>query len=677
MAVGILSRYEDESNPPSDGLSTDYRLGWAMAALKEAEGFYANQPNFDKINRTRELLYGLRTTYRDLLGLSTTHTNHLRRIYNILSADMIDVRPFWNYSTYNRKYERQSRIYTDLATSWYQRTGADRQLSLMIKQSLISGSGVAHIRWDRRTSDIKMTSMNPLDVLPIRLSEVSDSFQDAFAVIIRKEMTVNAARDQFKRHADYIKADRDAAATGLGMRHRDMARAHISTPSILEAAQASDGIPDSKLGALPVVDIFYLYLDDRSLNDSSSTILMGDWGRRDPNGPLVAFNHWSYEVEPKQPKYPFKRLIIFTRRCVLYDGPSMYWHGLFPVAKFTPDIDPEDFLGQSPLWPCLDLQDDLNRIYRAIMDHCNRVLRPPVKGDQFSKAALRKADPRKAHERWEQDARGKGLEVVDFPPLDPQIELHRQTLISDMEQISGVRNLADIMSKNQIPEGETVEKLLHGMSPEIRARSRQLEIFQTEVGKMMSNNFAEFYDEPRRFEIFGEDGLVPEDFDFDPWSIVPAYTNGDFALGGLDPDRTDTDLRPRWVRNREFNRQFNLTVRPGSLMESASKNRKLMLMLLRDMKPPLVDSYTVQKEMGLDNIGPEPPGTVNDRLKQERMEALLAASPMGMMGMGMPGMSPPMPGPSDVAPNPNSAPEGNQREYSAPPSMEGGGIVTS
>lgn len=654
---------DNEQRPPARSLPADYRLGWAMEALREGEGFLANQLGYEKIGQTRELLAGLKQTLRGALGMSELHVNELRRIYNILSADMTDVKPFWNYTTLNPKWEKQARNYTNLATAWYQQSNADRQLSLIVKQALISGSGVAHLSWDRRTRDLAMTAMNPLDVLPIR-SKSLDTYQDSLAVILRKEMTVNAVREQFPRFASLIQMDRDAATTGLGMRHRELARSRFRSVSILDTVEAQAGIPVSALGALPVVDLFYLYVDDRTPNDSSQTALMGDWDRNPANGNLISLNHWSYEVEPGKPLYPFKRLIIFTRHCVLYDGPSMYWHGMFPVAKFTPDPDNDSWFGWSPLWDCLPMQREINRLYQAMSDHVQRVLSPPVTADRRTAAStnINAFDPRKPGQRMTESVTG-GVTIHDVPPLDELVERLVDRLVDRMESIGGVKNVAALMSKEQIPEGETVERLLNAGTPEVRARSRNLEVFQREVGVMQAHNMAEFCDEARIYAIFGEGGLTPELYDFDPYSLVPAYTNGDFASGHIDATRTDIDLRPRYDRAREFLRPFTLSVRPGSLIESASQNRKMMMAMLRKTRD--IDRYTYLRELGLDNLGPDPGGTIFERLAKEQADEARVAAMVAMGGM------PPMPNLAAQPPGAGTNQEGRPMTLNESPHMEG------
>lgn len=679
--TGILSRYEDEAIPPSPDMSSDYRLQWCMTGMLEGEQFLRNQPLYENIGKTRDYLLGFKDTFRGALGLSDINVNELWRCYNLLAGDWTDINPVWRYESKNYKYQRQARILSDLASMNYTRSGSDGQVNMMARQSLESGSGVLQVMWDRQKMDLTLKSCNPDDVLPIRPND-PDSYQGCLAVAWRREVTVNYAKALFPPYAEYIKMDRDASISGWGMKHRDVLRNRIASVSAFDIVDTMNALPTQKLGAMPVVDLFYMYIDDKSVNDRSDPIMMGDWDK-DKSGRPYSRNYWSYIVEPGMPKYPTKRLIVFTRKCVVYDGPSMYWHGMFPFVKFTPDPYPGLWYGVSPLWPCLGIQRSIDKIYRAIDDHIQKTLRPPVYGDKnsISDAELRKIDPRQQGQRWRQNPHGKGVQVAEIPPLDPIIEKHLDRLKDRMEDISGVKAITQafgLSEAGQIPEGESIEKLMRFVSTQNRARSRQLERAQTEIGEMQTYNYTEFYDMKLRYQILGEDGVTMEDYDFDPDSIVPSYTNGDFKEPGVpDGDRV-IDPRPRMDRARDHNKQFVLNVRPGTLMESAGQNRKMLFLLLRARGD--MDLYSTLREVGIDNIGPEPPGTVYERIMAEKeLIAEAAAQKAGGGTGGGSGSGPPpspsgppsgAPGQPPVSPGPTTPP-GRPNTFAQPPHMEG------
>lgn len=665
--TAILSRYEDEVIPPSDELSTDYRLQWCLTGTLEGEQFLRNQPMYEHIGQVRDYMLGFKDTLRGVLGLSDMSVDELWRIRNLLVADWTDINPIWRYESNNPHDQRSVRIHSMIATQNYTSSGSDGQVALMAGTALECGTGVLGVEWDRQTRDLRLVSLNPDDVVPIRNYD-PNSYQASMAVCYRRETTVNHAKEIFPQHAEYIKMDRDASLAGWGMKHRDSLRSRISSVSAFDIVDTQNALPTQKLGAMPVVDIFYMYIDDPSVNKSKvNTIMMGDWGK-DRFGKPMAKNFWSYTVEPGEPKYPLKRLIIFTRKLVLYDGPNIYWHGMFPFVKFTPYPYQGLWYGISPLWKILPLQREINKIHRALSDHIQKILRPPVYGDKnsISDPELRKIDPRMAGQRWRQNPHGKGVQIAEIPAMDPMVQWYLGYLKDRAEDITGAKAITQAFSMaeaEQIPAGESIEKMMRFAGAPNRSVSRQLERAQTEVGLMQAYNIGEFYDLKRRYAMAGEDGTGPQDFDFDPNSLIPAYTNGDYAEhGGVDGDRI-LDPRPRMDRARDFYQyRFALYVEPGTLMESAKDKKRMMTLLLRSHQD--MDLYTTLRECGYKDIGPAPQSNIYERVMAEKQLVQLAEQAAGAgAGAGGGGGSSSGAGPSSKQGRPNS--------FQKPPHMEG------
>ena len=69
-------------------------------------------------------------------------------------------------------------------------------------------------------------------------------------------------------------------------------------------------------------------------------------------------------------------MIAWVGKQMIYDGPSQYWHAMFPVLKFTISPWPWSYLGKAPIWDLLPLQDSLNSVLRVIDDHVAQVANP-------------------------------------------------------------------------------------------------------------------------------------------------------------------------------------------------------------------------------------------------------------------------------------------------------------
>lgn len=601
---------------PSEIPDSEYRqnvLGWCGEAIQEGEDYLKSDPGFRWIDRVRRYVDSESESPLDD-KFSATTSNHLSRIALNLVSGLTDVKPFWQYESHNRDYERTAKIHNDLAGAWWQDVGIDQRNADAIRWAVVAGSSYLEPFWDETIQDLNARAWDPRDVLPVRPAD-KISVQNAMGVILRKERTVNYLKSRYPKAAPYITADRDgflARATG----HTRVGRLLHRLNSALSPFNQSifGNRPHDQLPSIPTADLFTLYVTDNSVNGSDQEILMGD-----PRA------NWSYRVPPGGKKYPRKRLIIFTRTVIIYDGPSTYFHGMFPLAKLTLDPWPWTWLGKSPLRDSVPLQESLNRTLRVIDDRNARLAHPPLIMDKnsISKTQARGLNTRKPGLMLLQNMlAGKGAQIVHEPAMDQYLAQYPDWIIDQMETLSGAKDLSSLMTLNQLPTVDTIEKILQSMSPANRQRSRVMESYISQFAMMTLSNFFQFYTRDMREAVLGPRGLLPEDYDRDRDNVIPALMDGDGSVVG--------EIRPLADRAQEFLRRFRFSVVPGSLLESASVDRKLMYLQLARMG--LVDHWTLLEELGIPNVGEPPEGadTISERLMVESAMGMgLNISPVG------------------------------------------------
>lgn len=601
--------------------AADYQhrvIGWAQDAITEATQFLKAQPQYDRIAPTIMAING---DFDQPFGrvLSSTNLNRFGKIALNLVAGLTDTKPFWDYKTYNPRFKETADILGKLSQHWWQGRFIDLRFADAIKYACAAGTGWCHhTGWNTETNDLDVLAEDPRDVLPIRPSSYY-SIQDAMGVIVRRERTVNYVRAKYPECAHLIKADRDGsyqASAGASRANRLLSSLNAQLSPFhanLLAERAA-----AKIAKIPTVDLFTLYVKDDALNDMKIPMLMGE---RDKN--------WSYVVQPGQPLYPRRRMVVFTRTAVLYDGPNIFWHGLFPLNKLTLDPWPWTWLGKAPLWDILPLQKSLNSTIRIIDDHNQRVAEPGVMGDKnaLSRRGMRKINTRRPGLKFSYNPiSGKPAQILYEPPLDASIPAHVAFLIEQMDDISGVRDMSSLMKLNQLPAADTIEKITETMTPANRLRSRYMEAFIREFAVMTASNFFQFYTMPMRLAILGPNAVVSEDFDFDPGTLVPDYVHDeDFGnTGNVTQEAIRRGPRDRADRASAFLRYFTFHIAPASLLSSSEVERKLLYLSLS--RAGLIDHWTLLEVLGVDNVGEPPSGakTITERLMAE-----------SEMGMGM------------------------------------------
>ena len=607
---------------------------WANDALMEGENFVKSQPGYAQISTAINYIMG--DYSRDVVpgSFSKLIDNRFGKIALDFAGAMTDIKPFWEYHTYNKRFEPQAELGNKDAKHWWTSQLIDLKFCDCIKYAEVGGSGYAHLCYSEQLATNDCVPEDPRDVLPIRPAN-NISLQDCFGVIVRRERPLNYLRDKYPRQwaKGQIRADRDMSTASI----EKVTRAQnyldrIGFSGFMQNLWASlpGGKPQAHM-VIPSADVFTMYIRDNRRNESGSRQWVGE-------GTPDKHPNWSYWVEPGDLIYPRGRSITFTRTCVLRDGPNIYWHGLFPLVKITLDPWPWTWMGKPPLMDLITMQDELHRLIRGLSDHNQKVFRPDLVADKnaMSRAAMQAIDTRKSGLKLRTNpVAGKAAEFVYAQPLDPSVKEAILDLRDEMDKISGVRDMQQLMNLGQIPASETIEKILETMSPAIRMRSRVLEASLRQFAMMTLSNDFQFVTMEDRIAMHGDAGMTFEDADNDPGTMIPAFMSQEDQRDGKNIER---HIRARW-----FLKQFTYDIAPGSLLSASGVTEKLLYIQLA--RAGWMDLWTLFEKLGIPNAG-QPPGnevTITDRLAaQQQMGLGMQASTTGRKASGqtMPTMKP-------------------------------------
>jgi len=632
--------------PPQD--ASDYPLlEYFKTAIEEGDAFLLAQKGYNKIPEAINAIMGDNQDLR-VANLSSVTSNHVGKLATDLVAGMTDVKPFWEYKTYNKRYEQHTNVYGKVSQHIWLQGMLDLKFADVVKYSIAGGSGWAELYWNTETQTIDLRAWDPRDVIPIRPT-ASLSIQDAYGVIKRRSTTVNYVRYLCNEvygcpeKAGLIKPDRDGSMVSLSLRNTRVGQLldKLGNPF---RERLFGNRPHQEQPRIPAVDLFEAEIKDETRNEKSYPVKMGQFYEKDdPDGQYKAGdprNNWSYIVEPGEKLYPGKRLVVFTSTARLYDGPSIYWHGMFNICKLTLDPWPWSWLGKAVLWDLLPLQKSLDKHLRVYDDWLEKLARPDVLADKnsTSKAALDRMDTRRAGGKYQHNPiAGKGMQIVYPNPLPPEFFKGLDFYVQEMRELSGVADVSQLMRLNQIPSSDSIEQIMEAMSPSVRMRSRVIEAFMREFATMMAYNISQFMTMSQRMTIMGADGITPEDYDYDPSSLIPAFIHADdFGPDGiLTRAAIQRGPRPRFRRAKEFLRQFSFQVSPGSLLAASEVQRKLLYLQLS--RAGLIDHWTLMEVLGIPNVGTPPMGanSITDRLLAEQQMGLgMQVNPAGRKASG-------------------------------------------
>ncbi len=371
---------------------------------------------------------------------------------------------------------------------------------------------------------MKVISYGPDSVMPV---QPGFSIQESTGVLCRTWKALSYYKTRFPFDSQGI--EREAGTFdvrgGSGKYNRpDNLDEYVwngLSPAMQRALGQTNPPPEAQSSIFKSVELQEIYVDDPSINDSKKPILM-----RHPYWPLDAYNWW-YWVQPGERLYPRKRLIIFGGNKRLYDGPSPYWHGLYPFACLRLNPVPWSFWGLSQYRNLLPINNAINEVVAGIMDMTKRALNPQAMTRQGAVAPA-------SWKEFFSDMPGAKLTMnamanvssdvryMDPPNIPPYVfNLLLQYLIPEFDRMSNALDVNAMGKKKQVPSGETLDQMRDSLNTSLRLEERYLEVFLRDVGTQCLSHVFQFYTTRQRLKMLGSDGTTLEDYDFDPGTLIP------------------------------------------------------------------------------------------------------------------------------------------------------------
>lgn len=305
-----------------------------------------------------------------------------------------------------------------------------------------------------------------------------------------------------------------------------------------------------ELTPFPLVELEEYWIDDPSVNESGQRVLV-----KDPRFDQNQHNYWYY-VEPGGLLMPRKRLIVFAGEKKLYDGPSPYWHGLYPFEMLLLDPIVWASRGLSKYRNLMPLNHAINRIGSGVLDTIEKAINQTV----VSKKGII------TDEEWNRffpDIPGQKLRMMmtgnpatDIKFMDPPnlpayvMQYLQQYLLQQFEKHSGALDVQALSKKKQLPAGDSIEMLRDAQAGHFRLEGRLIESFLALSCEQAVSNVLQYFTRHTRMPLLGADGATWQDFDYDPSTMIPAG-----------------------VRRESFWKRFSVEIVPGSL-HGGSRDRK-------------------------------------------------------------------------------------------------------
>lgn len=526
--VALNERTETLDYP--DGYLTKIKQ-WREAAREEAFRTLRSSSEYEKLDEYLKALMGdvwpkTRPKYR-----TNFFDNRLMDARITMISKLTDLRPMVEVVTtvrYSsgtelaRAYEEQARIASMVIRAEWYRQNLDLELCKVIDYALFS-TGYWKIG-AALPGTMTVTSCGIDTVLPI---QPGNDLQESTAVLYRTLKPVSYFLKRWpSRRDDILKqavrgVDRGEWPRPIHMPARIWENLSPTLRRLVSRRFMTNYPPEGDRYAFPYIELEEYWVEDPTVNDSPVEVIV-----KDPYLPIELHNY-HYRIKPGDQLFPRKRLIVFAGDELIYDGPSPFWHGMFPFAELSLTPVVWDHLGLSFYRNLLPLNNAINEIVAGVIDIAKRAVNPQlvVTESAVRDAAWRQFCPDMPGGKLKMTSVGdpyRHIRYLEPPPLPPLVgQLIANYLVPTFDRYSGAVDVSEMGRKRQVPGGETIEQMRDLMQSGFRIRSRLVEAFLFKAGMMALSNIFQFYTREQRFKLLGPDGVTLEDFDYDPGLMIP------------------------------------------------------------------------------------------------------------------------------------------------------------
>lgn len=622
--------------PPRDS-DPGQKMGWINDIASASEQAMETRAGYRDIPRAIDLVSGL-TNSKISESRSRLVTNRGKRVLREIIANISDIRPVDGYSSENPAYAANAEMFNKL----WKCIHFESHLPSTMKKAVqwLAAGGTSFIspvyRNTRLGSKFKrrldFDALSVADALPFQLPD-DNKVQGAYAWTIFKFMP------EFEAHAKFPKFQSQLRPVA---KRRYSGNAAKDRLTLAERFKFGDS-PVQGQWAEQYDEIRYTTVNDLSINETKKPVPMGNPGALESyvvpfvgmELPTGEFNRgvriMRKATEEDCYLYPNKRLFVSQRgmRTPMYDGPAWYWHGMFPLARFSADEWPWE-AGYSLVRDILSIEETRQAFERGLDQTAKARFDPALIYDKGTvpRKTAEQFDP--YEERGRLGIDGESTEATIRTALPetllspPGGWMEWLKYLSDTEDdllgLSALNNLA----KAKMAAGEdALEKAQDEAGPIATDISKAMEAPVQDLMEMTLYNVLQFYSTGRLMNYLGPDGVTMNVFDLDPSKLTPSHAPGE--------DTDSPSAFTRMERTQMFLENIHFAIGPGQLHGIVQTPQKLLYMQLQ-RAGFIISSETVAKAIGVENWGELPGNTELEKWKAEQEMKLEFAAQMQEIG---------------------------------------------
>jgi hypothetical protein len=536
-------------------------LDYRDAALQQGLSELRDNCEYEEISSYIDLIEGRHWNGSNLPSWRPKFTdNRIARARIETLSYLTDIQPAIDITTYVEQYRKAADVIKGVIQTEWDTRRMDQALEEVIDHALF-GTGYWKIACSY-PGEFNIISCGMDTVIPIQQGK---DLQDSTAILYRAFKPPHFYKQRWRERAEGI--EREADPVGLiGIQSNQYTKPwnineyswNSMSPSMRyhKVRQSPRSGVEDQQAEFPLIQLQEFWIEDWHTNETGREVIV-----KDPYRSLDSHNYW-YRVKPGERLYPRKRLLVFGGDRVMYDGPSPYWHGLFPFAKLRLNPVVWSSGGLAAYRDMKPLNASINHVGCGVESVVDKAIKPiSVTKDGAVNATT--------WEKFFTDRPGAKLKLtpmanpttdvrfIDPPVLPSYVGAYQQYLIQTFRETSGSLDLTQMAKKKQLPGGDTIQQFKDSLSTPRRREIRNIDGFLEDAGRIAVPCVAQFWSRDQRYRILGEKGLTEHDFDYKPGTM--------YSWAG-QPE--------------EFHRNFSIKITPGSTHPGSHDREKAMAVSL-------------------------------------------------------------------------------------------------
>lgn len=574
--------------PPYYAKESD-KVGWANEACQEGANWNKSQRGYDDWQKGLDIIAGRIPRDKVMQYRSQLTGNRLKTNVRVTVEGLSAIRPWGGFRSYS-DYQKQATFMNAVTRALYLNGFWDQSIKEALQWAAVTNSGYLRPVYRRNMGgrgkgNIILDSFGQPSVLSVQMPSNGD-IQQAYAVTLLDEKPIWQAHGMFPDFQDRLRPT--SSKYWYASEIRGAAVANNQRQPWWNPFRRRQVTGNELSDCL--IPLRYTTINDLSINTTGNTIPMGQpgspWQYDVPAfGQLIPGSDVKADMNDAR-MYPFRRLMISSENCVMYDGPAFNWHGELDLIQFCLDKWPWEPMGFSLIHDGYPMQEALDGIDRGVMDKINADMDRPLAYDinAVSKREANIVDLMQPRQRIGFDGSSVDKPFTQIAPDDvyhvsAESLAFRKEIQQDMDYTLQSRDIVELSKARALGKGiDQLEALQAANGPLVKGMSRSMEKSVCSLANQVMYLTCQYLDTQRLIPYINEAGLETV-FDYNPSSLVPSHLPGESTTDAegkpLESPTTRTKRARWWAENLVF------TMTPHSIHEIHQMTYRLMLLQMK------------------------------------------------------------------------------------------------